>query len=285
MKAISTFSLALLVAFNSQMAAAQSGSGQRGSGTAQPNSQQPQAQPAGPGSASKGSSTVSSAAGLTMESGSATRSNVPVAMRGFCPVCLVEMRRWVPGAPRFATIYDGKQYRFPDARRLQMFRADPTKYVAALGGDCVVHFMQTGQRVPGSLQHGAVHGGRIFFMASQEHRQMFLDSPAMYGDADLVLGGDCVVCRVNMNQKMPGTPQLTSIHNGMRFRFAGLQQQQMFAGDPGRYLPAAMNSRRMDGSNTRDGSDKRDGSSRRNGSGVKPGDSVRKSAGSGSANR
>lgn len=201
-----------------------------------------------------------------------------MAMRGFCPVCLVQMRKWVPGEPRFAAIHDGKQYRFPDARRLQMFRANPTRYLPALGGDCVVHYVKTGQRVPGSLTHGAVHGGRIYFLASEEHRQQFLAAPERYRDADLAMGGDCVVCRVNMNRQMPGSPQLTSIHGGIRYRFAGLEQQRMFAAEPGRYVPAALAVKHKQGSATRNGSGG-------DGSAPRPKGSGSKAVGSGSASR
>ena len=56
-------------------------------------------------------------------------ANADVAMDGYCPVCKVEMGKDVMGRPEFAADYNGKRYLFPGRMQLDMFVANPTKYV------------------------------------------------------------------------------------------------------------------------------------------------------------
>lgn len=170
-------------------------------------------------------------------SGSAMKQT-ELAMQGYCPVALVENRQWVKGNAQFAVDVDGKRYYFVGAQPLEMFRANPIKYVPALGGDDIVEFAHTGRRSPGALENGLVYDDRIFFFGSAANKQAFQANPDQYASADLAMGGDCIVCQVNMNQKMAGDQQFTEIHQGMRFLFAGEQQRQAFLADPMRYLGA-----------------------------------------------
>lgn len=160
-------------------------------------------------------------------------------MRGFCPVCLVEMRQWMAGDPKHRAVYDGMVYFFPGEKQLAMFNADPAKYLPALGGDDVVLYATTGQRIAGSLAHGVVHNGRPYFFSSPTQKQQFTNSPATYAGTDLALNGDCVVCRVEMNRQMPGAPGLTVIRDGLRYQFMGLEQQRLFESAPERFTSAA----------------------------------------------
>ena len=61
-----------------------------------------------------------------------------VVLEGYCPVCVIKIKKWVRGNPHYAATYDGKTYYFPGEDQKQMFLADPAKYVPALGGDCTV---------------------------------------------------------------------------------------------------------------------------------------------------
>lgn len=173
--------------------------------------------------------------------GSAARPRVEaeLAMRGFCPVCLVADRAWVVGDPKLATVFDGKAYYFPTPQRRQQFVADPVSYAPALGGDNIVAYAETGRREPGDLSRGVTHNGRVYFVGTQAERERFNRNPARYADADLALGGRCVVCRVDLGRPTPGEPKLTTVHNGLRYQFANAQQQRRFAASPERYAKAA----------------------------------------------
>ncbi len=167
---------------------------------------------------------------------------LPVALQGFCPVCLMDMRQWVNGNPSFAANYDGKTYLFPEQKQLDAFRKNPVQYVPQLGGDCLVHFAQTGQRVPGDLRLGAVHNHRLVFFSNEQHRKAFHANPSAYANADLVLGGECVVCRVDGNMQTQGQKHLTLLHHGRRYQFAEGKHQSTFAAAPDRYAGVAESS-------------------------------------------
>jgi YHS domain-containing protein len=124
---------------------------------------------------------------------------------------------------------------FSDESERQAFVANPFPYVPALGGDCVVAYSQNGQRVPGSVQHASKHEGRLYLFSSADARTMFEANPASLADADLAYGGNCVVCAVGMGQAMPGRPEFTTIHKGLRYRFPSADQQREFVANPAKY--------------------------------------------------
>lgn len=201
-------------------AAAQSGSGSRADGS---------------GSSAYGSGSGSAAAG---SSGSGARSADP-ALDGFCAVCLVEDREWVRGKPEFEVAFDGRLYRFPNRERMARFQADPAKYAPALGGDDIVEFARTGKRVAGSPNFGATRDGMVYLFANDANKRAFTAGANQYASADLALGGDCVVCKVDMNERRAGDPKINAVNDGLRFFFAGANQQQQFLANVDRYTPAA----------------------------------------------
>ncbi|MEM1305808.1 MAG: hypothetical protein AAGG46_12980, partial [Planctomycetota bacterium] len=159
--------------------------------------------------------------------------------RGFCPVCLVELKQWVRGNPDFASVVDGKAYYFPDAATKAKFDATPATYVPALGGDDVVTYARTGRRAPASLAYGVLHDGRPYFFASDANKRQFEASPAAFAMVDVALGGDCIVCRVDMQQSVPGQSDTTVIQGGLRYQFVSPDQQQRFLANPTPYVQAA----------------------------------------------
>lgn len=165
------------------------------------------------------------------------------AMDGYCPVCLVEMKDWNKGNANFASKYDGQLYLFPGAKQKAMFDANPAKYTPVLGGDDVVVFAKTGRRTPGDLSIGASYGGRFYFFANAANKQAFQAAPNEYANADLALGGECVVCRVDMNHKMAGNPNFTTLYQGIRYQFPDSEAQQAFVGNPTKYTQAIKNPR------------------------------------------
>lgn len=158
-----------------------------------------------------------------------------LGLGGYCPVRLLNDRQWIAGDSKLVALYDGFAYRFSDGRRLQIFRANPSKYAPALGGDNIVHFAKTGQRSPSDFTQGVVHDGRLYFVGSSSQRREFLDEPKRFANADLALGGECIVCRVDSQRRMPGAPELTLVHDGIRYQFSGAAQLRRFAASPHKY--------------------------------------------------
>jgi len=148
---------------------------------------------------------------------------------------VIEMKKWIKGNPQFSVQQDGKTYLFPSDEQRQMFLKNPDKYTPALGGDCVVAKVEMGKQVAGSVQHAALHGGRLFLFPNAQAKGMFLAAPEKYSSADLALGGKCTVCRVEMNQEVEGSPQFSTIYKRARYWFPGNEQKQMFIANPGKY--------------------------------------------------
>ncbi len=57
--------------------------------------------------------------------------NSSVAIKGFCPVCVMNGMK-VKGSDHFVTEYNGKIYKFPSIEQQKMFLDDPEKYVQDL---------------------------------------------------------------------------------------------------------------------------------------------------------
>jgi YHS domain-containing protein len=180
----------------------------------------------------------------TVRQGSNTRTAATskVALQGYCPVCVVKMKKWVRGNPTIQANYDGKTYYFPGQEQKQMFMADPAQYTPALGGDCAVCMAEMGKRTPGSLQYAALSGNRLYLFPNEKMKQMFRDDPAKYINADLALGGNCAVCRVEMKKDVAGNPDVSYMLGGLRYLFPSEDQRKMFIANPGKYAvkqPAA----------------------------------------------
>ena len=162
------------------------------------------------------------------------------ALQGYCAVCIIDSRKWVRGSTAFASAYDGKTYYFPGAEQKKKFDANPVKYVPALGGDCVVCLKDIGKRVPGSVQHAALHEGRMFLFPNAQIKQKFMKNAKRYADVDLALDGRCTVCKVEMKKDVDGKAEFAVMKNGMRYLFPGEKQMKMFVANPGKYTSAGM---------------------------------------------
>ncbi|QDS86146.1 YHS domain protein [Rosistilla ulvae] len=158
-----------------------------------------------------------------------------IAMDGYCPVCVIDMKKWVRGTTQFQANYDGKTYLFPGEEQKQVFLADPAKYVPALGGDCTVCSVNMSQRMPGTVQHSALYGGRLFLFPGEEQKAAFRADPKKYANIDLAMNGLCSVCRVEMQQDVPGKPEIATVHQGLRYLFPSDDQRKMFLANPAKY--------------------------------------------------
>jgi YHS domain-containing protein len=157
------------------------------------------------------------------------------ALDGYCPVCIIELKKWVLGKPEHQTEYDGKVYFFPGEKQRATFLADPAKYVPALGGDCTVCFVKFGKRVPGNVHHAAFHGKRLFLFPGDAQQQEFVANADKYANVDLAFGGNCAVCLVDLKKEAPGKPEIAVVHDGLRYLFPSDKQRREFLANPGKY--------------------------------------------------
>lgn len=158
-----------------------------------------------------------------------------VGLDGYCPVCIIEMKKWEKGDPRFSTVYDGTTYHFPGEKQKAMFDANPEKYAPAAGGDCVVCKAEMGASMPGKVDFAALQAGRLFLFPSQKEKDVFLANPAKYAQADLAYGGNCAVCKVNYDHDNPGADEFATYYQGKRYLFPNEDLRQAFLADPMKY--------------------------------------------------
>jgi len=158
-----------------------------------------------------------------------------LALDGNCAVCLVKSGKLILGKPDYASIHDGRRYLFPNDRLKRIFDENPTAFVPALGGDCTVCRIEANKDVPGKPEFHLVHDGRLYLFPSARQQKMFRSNPGKYADADLALGGNCTVCKVEMGKNVKGKPEFAIDWNGKRYLFPGQKQLDMFRANPGKY--------------------------------------------------
>jgi YHS domain-containing protein len=154
------------------------------------------------------------------------------AIEGYCLVTLKDHSRWVPGDRAFAAIRDDRFYFFASPRERDIFLAKPERYVPVLDGDCVVTFMETSERIPGSLQFGMFFQERLFFFKDQESLERFQTEPEIYLNADLIDDGRCVVSKVAEHRDVAGIPETVAIVGGRRYFFASAFHRKVFLASP-----------------------------------------------------
>ena len=169
-----------------------------------------------------------------MGSGS-KRLKAPVALDGYCPVCIVAGKGLVKGEPSINSVQDGKKYLFPSQEVKGMFDADLVKFTPVLGGDCVVCLKMLGKRVPGKPEFSSVYEERLYLFPDNDVKDKFDAAPQNYVDVDLAADGNCTVCTVELNKTVPGVKEFTAIHKGMRYQFPAQEQKDMFMANPTKY--------------------------------------------------
>ena len=106
----------------------------------------------------------------------------------------------------------------------------------AFEGYCAVCLKEMKQWVPGTTEFQVTHQGQTFLFPSEKQKQMFVANPAKYAP---VLGGDCAVCRVELNQNVKGNIRFSMWHKDQLYLFPGEKQMAMFAENPEKYeVPA-----------------------------------------------
>ncbi len=172
--------------------------------------------------------------------GSGTRQNekLPVALSGFDVVPLHDQQAWQRGHESLAAPFDGQKYLFSSERHRAIFLAAPERYAPVLGGDCVVTFAETGQRVAGEAKYGLLYQDRLYFVAGATQLRQFQEDSEKYRSADLAMDGVCPVTYRDAHRQQQGIPATPGIFHGLRYLFAGAVEREKFLNHPGRYTHA-----------------------------------------------
>jgi thiol-disulfide isomerase/thioredoxin len=108
----------------------------------------------------------------------------PVSLDGFCPVTLLETKKWKKADPQFGAIHRGRTYLFANADQQKKFLANPDAFAPILSGYDPVHFATTGQLVEGNRAHGLITPGdnRIVLFADESSLEQYKQSPRAYAE-------------------------------------------------------------------------------------------------------
>ena len=107
--------------------------------------------------------------------------NPPLGFDGFCPVQMIEQKRWVIGDKRWGAIHRGHTYLFAGPEEQKRFLVSPDAYCPVMSGNDPVLALDHKQIVPGRREHGLFFGNRIYLFADEASLQQFLQNPNRYG--------------------------------------------------------------------------------------------------------
>jgi thioredoxin-related protein len=106
----------------------------------------------------------------------------PIALEGYCPVTLLELRKWKKADPQFGAIHRNRTYLFATQMEQRKFLANPDAYSPVLSGFDPVIFAQRGEMVEGKRSYGLTYNRRIFLFADESSIKTFEQSPKSYAD-------------------------------------------------------------------------------------------------------
>ena len=168
--------------------------------------------------------------------GRAEVSGEEVALAGYCPVTLVKDRRLVEGLTSLTVRYQGQAFRFADPSRREAFLKEPEAFLPANRGRCPVRQVDHGESIPGDPHFGVLFCGRLFICSDGPARDLFLNAPGRYSEADVADHGFCPHCRYESGLLVRGLPRYNSTHRGVRYYFPDPKHLDAFRTDPEKYI-------------------------------------------------
>lgn len=106
----------------------------------------------------------------------------PLALDGYCPVTLVEKKKWVLGDTRYGANHLDRTYLFagPEEQRKFLANSNFDRYAPVAKGIDVVLAAEEHKVVPGKREHGVFFKDHIFLFASEASVQKFYANPFYY---------------------------------------------------------------------------------------------------------
>lgn len=161
-----------------------------------------------------------------------------LGLEGYCPVCVINLKKWEKGNPRITSTYDGVTYHFPSQSLKALFDKTPEKFVPALNGDCIVCYEKVKKRVPGNIRYAALHNKRLYLFPSEKEKNAFRQNVKAFEKTDLAANGECIVCLAKMGKHVAGQAKHTVIHDGFRYQFPSQREAAAFRKEPMKYTAA-----------------------------------------------
>lgn len=98
-----------------------------------------------------------------------------LAYNGYCPVLIFEEQLLTEGKPDLLVVHDGVEYRFITEANRDKFIANPTKYLPANNGRCVVD-----GNSEGNPDTATVYDGKIWLFKDAANQDIFCNNPDPY---------------------------------------------------------------------------------------------------------
>lgn len=102
-----------------------------------------------------------------------------IAIKGYDPVAYFEMAKPVKGSKSFKATHGGATYQFATKRHLDLFRANPEKYLPEYGGYCAFG-MRYGQTSEVDPTAWTVVDGKLYLQYGQGTQAMWRKKPREY---------------------------------------------------------------------------------------------------------
>jgi len=136
-------------------------------------------------------------AAIFLGSGVLALAEQRLALKGYDPVAYFTEKRAMLGDAQHQYNWDGSTYRFASTKHLELFKADPDRYLPQYSNLCAASVAK-GVKVQGQPEYWLVHDGRLYLFGGPQ-------GPAlMRGDASMKSVADKNFSAVS---RLPNPPQ------------------------------------------------------------------------------
>jgi len=108
---------------------------------------------------------------------SVAAEKAPLAIKGYDPVAYFTEQRAVVGSPQYQHEWDGAVYQFASARHLELFKADPDRYLPQYNSLCVASLAK-GVKYEGNPEYWLVADGRLYLFGAPVGATLMKSDPA-----------------------------------------------------------------------------------------------------------
>jgi YHS domain-containing protein len=110
-------------------------------------------------------------------------SAADLALKGYDPVAYFTEKRAMVGNAQFQHDWDGATYRFASAKHLELFRADPDRYLPQYSNLCAASIVK-GVKVQGQPEYWLVQDGRLYLFGGPQGPGLMRADASMKSTAD-----------------------------------------------------------------------------------------------------
>ena len=107
----------------------------------------------------------------------------PLGIKGYDPVAYFTEKRATLGDPQYQHEWDGTLYHFASAKHLEIFKADPDRYLPQYNNWCAASVAK-GVKVEGNPEYWTVVDGRLYLFGGAAGPSLMAADPAMTRRAD-----------------------------------------------------------------------------------------------------